>query len=359
MTATDARAAAPASAPGQAAPRTQGRVRSGWARGAVLIVLLCGLGVLAFLSLMVGSRSIPADQVIAAVSGDPVAADIRNIVVEMRGSRAVLSLLVGAALGVAGALIQALTRNPLADPGILGVNAGATLAVTIGVGFLGVSGITGYLWFAFAGAIIATVLVYLLGSTGRAGATPIRLTLVGVALAAIMLGLTTAITLLDPAAFDTMRGWKSGSVSGRGWDVAATVLPPILLGIALAAAIARPLNAIALGDELAASLGARVTRTRVFVVVAVTLLAGAATAAAGPIAFVGLMIPHIARWIIGPDQRWIIAYSVVLSGALMIVSDVVGRVLLPVQEVPVGIVTAFLGAPALILLARRSKVSGL
>ncbi|MGO3886582.1 MAG: FecCD family ABC transporter permease [Mycetocola sp.] len=345
--------------PGQAEHTGRGRVHSGWSRSAVLVVLTAALVLLALASLIVGSRPVPVDQVWAALVGGDVADDVSHIVTQMRGPRAVLAVLVGAALGVAGALIQALTRNPLADPGILGVNAGATVAVTIGVGFFGVLGITGYLWFAFAGAIITTVVVYVLGSAGRSGATPIRLTLVGVAMGAILLGITTAITLLNPDAFDSMRSWKAGSLNGRGWDVAEAVWPAIVIGLLIAACVARPLNAVALGDDLAASLGAKIMRTRVLVILALTILAGAATAAAGPIAFVGLMIPHIARWIVGPDQRWIVAYSVVLAGALVLISDMIGRVALGPQEIPVGVVTAIVGAPALILLARRSKVSGL
>jgi iron complex transport system permease protein len=216
-----------------------------------------------------------------------------------------------------------------------------------------------YLWFAFGGAIIVTALVYALGSVGSAGATPVRLTLVGVAIGAVLGGFSSAITMLNPDSFDDMLRWSAGSLAGRGWTTLMTVLTPIMVGMLIAAVMGRPLNAISLGDDLARSLGARVARTRVLVIVAVTLLAGSATAAAGPIGFVGLMVPHVVRWFTGPDQRWIIPFSAVGSALLLLASDVVGRVVLAPQELEVGIVTAFVGAPVLILLARRTKVSAL
>ena len=252
-----------------------------------------------------------------------------------------------------------MTRNPLADPGILGVNAGAAFFVAFAVGVLGVTGIGSYIWFTFAGAVVATIVVYALGSLGRAGATPIRLTLSGIALGAVLGGVTSGMLLLDPDAFDRMRFWGAGSLAGRGLDIASEVAPFIALGVFLAALIARPLNAIALGDDLAQSLGANVIRTRIVGVVAVTLLAGAATAAAGPIGFVGLMIPHMVRWFVGPDQRWILIYTVFAAPGLLLLSDVVGRIVIRPGELQVGIVTAFVGAPVLIVLVRRKKASGL
>jgi iron complex transport system permease protein len=268
-------------------------------------------------------------------------------------------VLVGTALGVAGALIQAMTRNPLADPGILGVNAGAALFVAFAVGVLGVTDVRFYVWFAFVGAVLATVAVYALGSVGRAGATPIRLTLSGIALGAVLGGVTSGMLLLDPDAFARMRFWGAGSLAGRGLDIAAATGPFVVLGLCLAALVARPLNAIALGDELARSLGANALRTRTVGVVAVTLLAGAATAAAGPVGFVGLMVPHMVRWFVGPDQRWILIHTVFAAPALLLFADVVGRIVIEPGELQVGIVTAFVGAPVLILLVRRKKASGL
>ncbi|GAB3110246.1 iron chelate uptake ABC transporter family permease subunit [Janibacter alkaliphilus] len=249
-------------------------------------------------------------------------------------------------------------RVPLADPGILGVNAGAAVFVAVAIALLGVTSVQGYVWFAFAGALVVTPAVYAIGSGGRGGIDAVQLTLAGVALGALLQGIVMGLTLLDPGAFDAMRSWNAGSSVGRGWDVLLPVLPFLGIGLVAAALAAPSLNAVALGDDLARSLGAHVTRTRVLVILAV-LLAGGATAIAGPIAFVGLMVPHVARWIVGPDQRWIIACTVLLAPSLMLAADVLGRVLLGPGEIPVGVVTPLVGGPVLILLVRRLKASGL
>ncbi|GAB3689550.1 iron chelate uptake ABC transporter family permease subunit [Nocardiopsis oceani] len=281
------------------------------------------------------------------------------IVWTLRVPRTVVGLLTGAAFGVAGALIQALTRNPLADPGILGVNAGAGFAVTLGVGLFGLTGITGYVWFAFGGAAAATVLVYLIGSAGKGPAAPVTIVLAGVALGAVLTGFSTFLTLIDEDTFRSVRNWGLGSVERVDLDDTLAVLPFLLLGLLIALALARSLNSIALGDDLAASLGAGVARTRVLGIVAVTLLAGGATALTGGIAFVGLMVPHVVRWFVGPDQRWIIAYSALAAAVLVLAADVLGRVIVRPAEIEVGVVTAVIGAPALIALVRRRKASGL
>ncbi len=323
--------------------------------------LLLAAGLLAaclLASIAVGSRDIPLPTVIDALFAYDDSND-HAIVRALRLPRTLLGLMIGVALGLSGAMIQALTRNPLADPGILGVNAGAAFFVVLAVGLFGLTSINAYIWFAFLGAIITTVFVYAVGSVGRSGATPARLTLAGVATAAVLGGISSGISLLNPAVFDHMRFWAAGSIATPGYDAIAAVLPFMALGLVLALAVARPLNAVALGDDLAAALGTSVMRTRVLVVIAVTLLAGSATAAAGPIGFVGLMIPHIARWIVGPDQRWVFVYTLVLSPILLLVSDMLGRVVMRPGELQVGIVTALVGAPVLILLARRRGASGL
>ncbi|MCS5720143.1 iron chelate uptake ABC transporter family permease subunit [Herbiconiux sp. CPCC 205763] len=327
-------------------------------RAAGLALALGALVAAGALSVLVGSKMLaPHDIVHALTAYTGTPAD--QIVLELRVSRTIVAVIVGAALGVAGALIQALTRNPLGDPGILGVDAGAAFFVAVAVGVVGVGTAAGYLWWAFGGALLATVVVYLVGVTGRRGVDPIRMTLAGVAVAAVLTGLTTTMMLIDPVAFTKLRGWDAGSLVERGPDIYVPVLPFVVVGLALALAVAHPLNALGLGEDLARSLGARVVRTRILTVVAITLLAGGATAIAGPIAFVGLMVPHVARWIVGPDQRWIVPYSLVLAPTLVLVSDVVGRVVISPSEVPVGIVTAFVGAPVLIALVRRSRVSAL
>ncbi|MGO2193967.1 MAG: FecCD family ABC transporter permease [Brachybacterium sp.] len=323
-----------------------------------LLVALVLLAIVVAGSVLVGSQTLSISAVWEAlVSAEDTQPHF--IVHELRIPRTAVGLVVGVALGTAGALIQALTRNPLADPGILGVNAGAAFFVALGVAVFGVSSISGYVWFAFAGALVVTVAVYVIGSAGRGGADPVQLTLAGVALGAVLSGIVTAMVLLDSQTFNQMRNWNAGSIVSRDWDVLLPVLPFLIVGLLLAIVAAGALNAIALGDDLARSLGANVTRTRVLVIVAVTLLAGGATAVAGPIGFVGLMVPHIARWIVGPDQRWILAYTLVLAPTLVLAADILGRVVIRPGEFPVGIVTAFVGAPVLIFLVRRKKASGL
>ncbi|MEV0332828.1 iron chelate uptake ABC transporter family permease subunit [Nocardia sp. NPDC050717] len=322
---------------------------SGWLLAVGLLIAAC------LLSLLVGTKSIPFADVWQALTGPEISPD-QVTVAEYRLPRTILGLLAGLALGVAGCLMQGLTRNPLADPGLLGVNAGAAFAIAIAVGLLGVSEITSYVWFGFAGAALVSMVVYRLGTAGHSGTDPIRLTLAGVAATAVLVGLTRGLILVDPKAFDEMRRWDAGSLTGRGFDVIAGAAPFIVVGLVLAAVCARSLNAVALGDDLARSLGVHVTRTRLLTALALVLLCGTATAAVGPISFVGLAVPHIARWLVGPDQRWIFAYSLVLAPLLVLTADVLGRVIIRPDEVPAGLVTAFLGAPMLIWLARRSRV---
>ncbi|MGO2608747.1 MAG: FecCD family ABC transporter permease, partial [Brachybacterium tyrofermentans] len=310
-------------------------------------------------SIAVGARDITPGMIWGALFAYDPEVDEHLMIRELRVPRTVVGLVVGPALGLCGALIQAFTRNPLADPGILGVNAGATFAVTLAVGFLGLTTPLGYIWFALAGAGGVTVLVYLLGSIGGGRSTPAKLVLAGVAISAVLGGLTSAVILADREAFDDLRFWGVGSIGGRQLDVVLAFAPFIVVGVLIALAVSRPLNALALGDELGASLGVRIGIVRVVVIIAVTLLAGTATALAGPIGFLGLMVPHTVRWFVGPDQRWIMAYTLLVSPALLLVADVVGRVIMPSGELRVGLVTAVVGAPVLILLARRRTVSGL
>jgi iron complex transport system permease protein len=321
----------------------------------VLVLLVIALG----LSLAVGSRPVDLGTVWGALTGQDVPAADHAAVVGLRLPRTVLAVLAGSALAVAGALMQALTRNPLADPGILGVSSGAAFAVAMGVVLLGVTRPSGYVWFAFGGALVATLAVYLVGSAGRSNASPAQLTLAGVALSAVLTGVIGALRLTDPERFSVLLTWESGSFQSRGWNVVLPVLPFVLAGLALAAVVAGALNTLGLGEDLATALGASVQRTRVLAVVAITLLAGGATAMAGPIALVGLMVPHIVRWCVGPDQRWIVGLSALAGPVLILLADVAARVLLWPGELPVGVVTAFVGAPVLIALVRRRKASGL
>ncbi|MEW9612840.1 iron chelate uptake ABC transporter family permease subunit [Shinella sp. S4-D37] len=314
---------------------------------------------LALASLLVGARPIAPSVALDAFFSYDASSPLHIIVRDYRLPRTLLAVLCGAAFAVSGALIQAATRNPLADPGILGVNAGAAFFVTVAVGLLGWQSIDAYLWAGFLGAVVVTLTVYALGAAGRDGATPVRLVLSGVALSAVLGGIGSAVTLLDPQAFDALRMWSIGSVAGRDMHVAVAVAPFIVLGLVIAVAAARPLNAVALGDSLARALGADVLRARILVVIAVTLLAGAGTAAAGPIGFIGLMVPHAVRWFTGPDQRRILPLTMVFGPVLLLIADMTGRLVLHPDEIEAGIVTAFLGAPILILLARRAEARGL
>ena len=258
------------------------------------IGILVILGVACLASMLYGSKAISASDVFLAMQG---LGDHETYVVvaEQRVPRTWVVIIVGAALGVAGALMQALTRNPLADPGILGINAGASLAVVTAVAFLGIHGITAYVWFALVGATLAAIGVYLLGGAGRANVTPAKLTLAGVAISMAISAMVQTVLLSNQEAFNEFRYWASGSVEGRGWDVFATVAPFIVIGLILALITAPALNALALGDDTGKALGVQVTRTRTLVIIGVTLLAGAATAAVGPIMFVGLAVPYLAR----------------------------------------------------------------
>lgn len=337
-------------APGVAASNAR---RSFWFVVAVLV-----LGAVCVLSIAVGTRTIGLHttwDAFAHYSGT----DDQVIVRDLRVPRTALGLLAGVALGVCGALIQAVTRNPLADTQILGINAGATLFVVVAIGLLGLTSIWSYVWFAFAGVAFAMVAVYALGSLGRGGATPVRLTLAGVAIGAVMDGLSAGVRLVRPRAFDYLRFWDVGMLGGRPLHIALAVLPFIGAGLVLALLTARALNAVALGDDTARTLGVSVTRTRVVAVLAVMLLAGASTAAVGPIGFVGLMVPHIARWLAGSDQRWILAFTVTGAPTLLLVADIAGRLVIRPGELQAGIVTAFVGAPVLIWMVRRAKASAL
>ncbi|MER7794098.1 iron chelate uptake ABC transporter family permease subunit [Streptomyces sp. NPDC097640] len=337
----------PATAPpgGRSARRAAGLAAS-------LVVLL----MIVAASVAIGAKPIPLGDVwhgLFHYSGT----DTDVVVRDVRVPRTVLGLLVGAALGLAGAVIQALTRNPLADPGLLGLNAGASAAVVSAISFFGVTSLTGYVWFAFLGTAVASVLVYALG--GSRGATPVRLALAGTAVYAALYGYVNAVELLDTAALDKMRFWTVGSLASANMTVVKQVAPFLVVGAVLALALGRALNAVALGDDTARALGANLNRTRLLAMVAVTLLCGAATAACGPIAFVGLMVPHLVRALTGPDLRWILPYAAVLSPVLLLGADVLGRVVTRPSELQAGVVTTLIGGPVFIYLVRRRRMAQL
>ncbi len=320
---------------------------------AAVVALLC------FLSLAVGARVTPLNAVWdSIVAYDPNNTD-HLVIRELRLPRTILGVLVGATLGLAGAVMQGVTRNPLADPGILGVNAGASLMVVVGISAFGVTSILGYVWFAFAGAAVASTIVYSVAALGREGATPVKLALSGAAISAAFGALTSAMLLLDQATFDQFRFWSVGSLSGRDMTVVVQIAPFLIAGCLLALCLGRVLNTLSLGEDVARGLGANVFFSRAISAAAVVLLCGAATAACGPIGFVGLTIPHVARMVVGPDYRWVLPYSMVMAPILLLSADIVGRVVARPGELQVAIVTAFLGAPVFIALVRRKKLAEL
>ncbi|MCP3420715.1 FecCD family ABC transporter permease [Nocardioides pinisoli] len=311
---------------------------------AISVVALAGAGAL---SLLVGARGVPLQAVWD--STHPL-----HAVVEARLDRTVLGLAVGAALGLAGALMQGLTRNPLADPGILGVNAGATFAMVVGMTTFGATAMGQFLPLAFLGAAVAAAAVHGIASLGRDGATPMKLAITGAALSAGLASWTTGLLLADRRTMESFRFWQVGTVAGRGADVLLAGLPFLLVGALLALAGARCLNTLALGDDLARGLGRRTTRDRLVIALAIVLLAGTATALAGPIAFVGLVVPHVVRALVGPDHRRLLPFSMLGGAVLVVVADTVGRVVLPPSEVQVGIMAAVVGVPVFIALIRRT-----
>ncbi|MDG4762592.1 iron ABC transporter permease [Solwaraspora sp. WMMD406] len=328
--------------------------RPGLRRAIVLLVAVVLLLVGIAASLAVGSRWIPPEQVWEALVR-PDESLAATIVRGQRVPRTLLAITVGMALAVAGAVMQSLTRNPLADPGILGVSAGAGLAVVAAVALAGYVGIWFYLWFAFAGAAVASLVVYLLGSAPGLAATPARLALGGIAVSAAATSLVQTVILTDQTAFNEFRFWAAGSLEGRRWDVLAAVVPFVVLGLVVAVAVGPALNALALGEETGRALGVRFRSTVAATMAAVVLLCGAATAAVGPVGFVGLGVPILARALIGQDQRWVNLAAALYGPALLLLADVVGRRLAGGSEVQVGIVTAIIGGPVFVAVVRRTR----
>lgn len=340
-------------------PAHRGLLSRGWTRGGGLVPAAGLLVALAFLSVAYGSKTIDLATVVEAFTSYDPSNNDHLIIRSLRLPRTLIGIGVGVALGLAGAVMQGVTRNPLADPGIFGVEAGAALAVVVGIYVFGIGSLTGYVWFAFAGAGMASVVVYGLGSVGRGGATPVKLALAGAAMAALLSSLTSAILIVDVTTLDQFRFWAVGSLAGRDASIAAQLGPFLVVGVLLSFASARGLNTLALGDHVARSLGQRVQLARATSGLAVIVCSGAAVAAAGPIGFVGLTIPHVARSICGPDYRWMMPWSVVLAPSLLLCADIVGRIVARPGELQVGIVTAFIGAPFFVALVRRRKLAEL
>ncbi len=337
------------------APQPPG-LRGSRSRTATLALgLLAAVGLLvlvAALGIAVGSKAVPLGDVWRGLVNPD---DSYNAaVIASRIPRTQLGLLVGAALAVAGAVIQGLTRNPLGDPGLLGVNAGASMSVVLVTAFVGV-GAGRTVWAAVPGAVLAAVVVYVVG-TGRAGSTPVRLILAGAAVSAVLVAVVQAVSLARPDVFDSYRFWAIGSLSGRTSETVGQVAWFVVVGLVVCLAMARALNAVELGDQAATSLGLAPGRTKAFAAVGATVLCAAAVAAAGPIGFVGLAVPHVVRSFTGADHRWLLPYCAVLGPVLVIGSDVLGRVIARPGELMVGAITAFVGAPFLIAAVRGGRV---
>ncbi|WP_446027773.1 Fe(3+)-siderophore ABC transporter permease [Lelliottia amnigena] len=321
---------------------------------AVAVPFLLLLLILAMaLSLLVGAKPLPASVIFDALSGTCQSADC-TIVLDARLPRTLAGLLAGAALGLAGALMQTLTRNPLADPGILGVNAGASFAIVLGAALFGLSSPTEQLVMAFCGALAASLLVAFTGSQGGGQLSPVRLTLAGVALGAVLEGLSSGIALLNPDVWDQLRFWQAGSLDIRTLQTLHIVTIPVLIAAIVALFLSRALNSLSLGSDTATALGSRVARTQLIGLLTITVLCGSATAVVGPIAFIGLMMPHMARWLVGADHRWSLPVTLLATPVLLLFADIIGRVLVP-GELRVSVVSAFIGAPVLIFLVRRKR----
>ncbi len=327
------------------------------ARPVALAGLLILLVVAVALSLFVGAKPLPASVVIDALTGVCHSADC-TIINDARLPRTLAGLLAGGALGIAGALMQTLTRNPLADPGLLGVNAGASFAIVLGAALLGAVTPVEQLLLAFCGALAASLLVAFTGSQGGGQLSPVRLTLAGVALAAVLEGLSSGISLLNADVYDQLRFWQAGSLDIRTLQTLKIVLIPVLLAALIALMLSRALNSLSLGSDTATALGSRVARTQLLGLVVITVLCGSATAVVGPIAFIGLMMPHMARWLVGADHRWSLPVTLIATPALLLFADIIGRLLVP-GELRVSVVSAFIGAPVLIVLVRRARGGGL
>ncbi|EMG9773636.1 TPA: Fe(3+)-siderophore ABC transporter permease [Klebsiella aerogenes] len=318
------------------------------------LLLLLALAIA--LSLLIGAKPLPPSVIVDAFSGSCQSADC-TIVLDARLPRTLAGLLAGCALGLAGALMQTLTRNPLADPGLLGVNSGASFAIVLGAALLGITSPHEQLLMAFCGAFAASLLVAFTGSQGGGQLSPVRLTLAGVALAAVLEGLSNGIALLNPDVYDQLRFWQAGSLDIRTLQTLKIVLLPVLIAAVVTLFLSRALNSLSLGADTATALGSRVARTQLIGLLAITVLCGSATALVGPIAFIGLMMPHMARWLVGADHRWSLPVTLLATPALLLFADVLGRLLVP-GELRVSVVSAFIGAPVLIWLVRRQPRGG-
>lgn len=310
------------------------------------ILLLCFVASLAY-----GAADIPLSTIWGTLTSFDGSAE-QLILTTVRVPRSLIAMLVGSATAVAGAIVQGITRNPLADPGILGLESGASLAMVVAIFLFGKSSFSTYISFAFLGAGVTAVLVYLIASLGRGGLTPLNLTVAGAAIAAFMSSITTSILILSQKTLDEIRFWLAGSIAGRDFSLFLQVLPYMVIGLAIAFILGRQITMLNLGEDVAKGLGQRTAWVKASAAASVILLAGSSVAIAGAIGFIGLVVPHIVRFFVGVDYRWILPYSAIAGAILLLVADLVARLLIAPQELPVGVMTAIVGAPFFIYLAR-------
>jgi iron complex transport system permease protein len=338
--------------PGAAVVRRPESVRLLW-----LLVVVGLLAALSAASVSIGSRDVGWSDILAALGGSTE--NLGQAAVTKRIPRTVLAVVVGAALGLAGAVMQGVTRNPLADPGVLGINMGASLAVVVGLAWFGLFTATSRLWTAVVGAALAAVFVYAVGSLGRGGPSPLKLALAGAATSAALASFVTAVSLPRGDITTSVQSWLIGGVGGATFATIGPAVPFFVAGFAVSLLSARSLDSLALGDELAAGLGERVAVVRGVAAAGSVLLCGAAVAVAGPIGFVGLVVPHLCRLLVGVDHRWLLPFSALAGACLLTASDVLGRIVARPSEIDVGIITALIGAPFFIAVVRKQKVRAL
>ncbi|MEZ0481520.1 FecCD family ABC transporter permease [Planococcus sp. SSTMD024] len=322
------------------------------ARTLGLAIGIIAVLVLIWLSIILGLTKVTTEMLMDAIYRFD-GSNEHIIIQDTRIPRAFIAAAVGASLAISGTIMQGLTNNPLASPGILGINAGASFFVVFGISFLGLSSLTAFTWLAFFGAAVAAIVVYIFGSMGSEGMTPIKITLAGAAIAAMFSSLTQGILTLNEQALDQVLFWLAGSIQGRDLDILLSVLPYLIAGVLLSLLIGRQMNVLAMGEDLAKGLGQKTMLVKMMGALIVVLLAGGSVAVAGPIGFVGIIIPHFARWLVGIDYRWVIPYSALLGAVLLLAADIGARYILMPSEVPVGVMTAIVGAPFFVYIARR------
>ncbi|MBM7663177.1 iron complex transport system permease protein [Bacillus mesophilus] len=319
--------------------------------GLVISVIIFFISFL--LSIALGKTPIPFQLVYDAIFNYDESITEHVIITTSRMSRAVIACVIGASLAIAGALMQALTRNPLAAPDIFGINAGALFFVVFSATFLSVESLVSYMWIAFLGAAVAGALVYFLGSLGRDGLSPIKIVLAGAAITALFVSFTQGLLVIDEQGIQSVLFWLAGSVAGRSMDMLLPVLPFMLLSIVIALFLGRAINILITGEDIAKGLGQNTILVKLLIGIIVVFLAGGSVAVAGSIGFIGLMVPHMVRGLVGTDYRWVIPYSAIVGGSILLLADIAARFILMPEEMPIGVMTAILGTPFFIYIARR------